>query len=445
MPSLAQIERIRDEAEKCVACGLCLQACPVYAREPDENYVSRGRNHLLKEVLDDHNELIAGVRDRFSKCLLCRRCTTVCPHGIRTDVVTMAARAELVCQNGLPMVKRTLFRRLMKDKESLAKALRTAARWQWMLPTSREADGKIHHLPSEAAGKIRHLPWFFPGLGGRHFPAIAGKFLGEQIGDIHAPAKGSEDRHLRVAFFPGCATEFSFPEVGKALIGALNHLGVEVVYAQDQSCCGIPLLAAGDLETARRMALHNLDVFAALEADLVVTGCATCGSTLKEGWAGNLAHSDAERERFEAFGGAVRDISELLLELAEFKPLPFRSALPEGTRVTYHEPCHLAFHQDVRHQPRQILRHVFGEQFIESDDNGCCGFAGAFSLEHQELSRQIAATKVQSIARSEAHVVVTGCPGCLIQLIDNIERFGLGQRVVHISEAITPDWDSGEN
>ena len=439
MNRLPEIERIRDEAEKCVACGLCLQTCPVYAKEPNENYVSRGRNHLLKELLDDHNELIAGTRDRFSKCLLCRRCTKVCPQGIRTDLVTVAARAELVRGNGLSMVKRTVFGKLMKDKDSLARALRAASRLQWLLPTTREADGKIRHLPSQEAGKIRHLPWFFAGLGGRQFPSIAREFLGEQIGEIHAPPVAAEKRGLRVAFFPGCATEFSFPEVGKALIGALNHLGVEVVYPKDQSCCGIPVLAGGDLETAREMALHNLRVFAEHEVDLVVTGCATCGSTLKEGWAGNLAHSDFERQQFEAFGARVRDISELLVDSADFKPLPFRSALPEGTRVTYHEPCHLAFHQNVRDQPRQILRHVFGEHFTESDDNGCCGFAGAFSVEHFELSKKIASTRVQSIARSDADVVVTSCPGCLVQLIDNIERHGLRQRVVHISEAIAPD------
>ena len=435
MSSLGQIERVRNEVEKCVACGLCLHACPVYAKEADENYVSRGRNRLLGEVLDDHRELTAGTRDRFAKCLLCRRCTMVCPHGIRTDLITMAARAEGVRGDGLPLAKRTVFRKLMKDKQSLAKAVRAAARFQWMLPTTREPDCELRHLPLEKAGKIRHLPWFFPGLGGRQFPSIAERFLGEQIAETHAPAGASK---MRVAFFPGCAAEFSFPEVAKALIRDLNHLGVEVVYPKDQTCCGIPVQAAGDLETAREMALHNLRVFSGLEVDLVVTGCATCGSTLKEGWADNLARDDSERARFEAFGARVRDISELLVELAEFKPLPFRSALPEGTRVTYHEPCHLAFFQGVREQPRQILREVFGERFIEMDD-GCCGFGGAFSVDHYALSRKIATTKIQSISRSDADVVVTACPGCMVQLIDNVERHGLRQRVVHISEAIAPD------
>ena len=61
--------------------------------------------------------------------------------------------------------------------------------------------------------------------------------------------------------FSGCATEFSFPEVGKALIKLLNQLGVEIVFPKEQGCCGIAVFASGDLDTAKEMALHNIAVF----------------------------------------------------------------------------------------------------------------------------------------------------------------------------------------
>ena len=273
---LQDIERIRAEAEKCISCGLCLYACPVYAKQPEEDVVARGRNRLIKEVADDHRDLTVGMADRFGKCLLCRRCTMVCPRGIRTDLITMAARAEMVKGDGLSLAKRTVFRRLMKDKKSLARAVRAAARFQWMFPTTREPEGKVRHLTLEEAGKIRHVPWFIPGLAGRQFPSIAEAFLGEQIGEVHAPPAGVEPRGLRVAFFPGCAVEFSFPEVAKASIRQLTHCGVEVVCPEDQTCCGIPVQAVGDLETAREMALRNLEIFAKVEADVVITACPGC-------------------------------------------------------------------------------------------------------------------------------------------------------------------------
>jgi glycolate oxidase iron-sulfur subunit len=445
MKRLREIDLFRDQIEKCVGCGLCLQSCPVYAEEKDENYVARGRNQLMKKVIDNHKDLVDGIKDRFSKCLLCRRCTMVCPRGVRTDLLTVAARAESTKEDGLPLTRSILFRKLMKDRESMKKSLRTASRFQWIFPATKEPEGKIHHIPLEAEGKIRHIPLFFAGLGGgRQLPSIAKTFLSEQIPEIISPPKNMPFRQIRVAYFAGCGTEFIFPKVGKALIRILNELGVEVVFPKDQGCCGISVFTNGDFETAREMALHNLQLFACTNVDYVVTGCATCGSALKDGWMSYLAKSEEEKTLFEEFGSRVRDVSELLIQLADFRPLQYRSTLPKNTRVTYHDPCHLARYQGVIDQPRKILKKAFGCDFVEMDNHGCCGMGGSFNLNHYALSKRIAKDKVDSIGRTNADVVINTCPGCMIQLIDNIERYHLPQRVVHLVEAIEPIPKSAE-
>ncbi|MCD6297727.1 MAG: (Fe-S)-binding protein [Deltaproteobacteria bacterium] len=445
MEGLKEIDLVREQAEKCVRCGLCLTVCPVYAELQDERYVARGRNRLLSEVIDNHKDLRAHLKDRFSKCLLCRRCYMVCPQGVRTDLLNIAARAELVKGDGLPIYKSITFRKLLKNRNIMRKALKAALKFQWLLPTTKEPEGKLHHIPLETEGKIRHLPVFLAGLGGgRQLPTIAKKSLSEQVPEENPPLATVKSRNIRVAYFSGCATEFSFPEVGKALIKRLNQLGVEVVFPKKQGCCGIAVYASGDLETAREMALYNVDVFSKLDVDFVVTGCATCGSALKDGWASYLPKDKEERKKFEGFGAKVRDISELLVELADFKPLRYRSLLPENTRVTYHDPCHLARYQGVIEQPRKILRQVFGDNFVEMDNKGCCGMGGSFNVEHYELSKKIAKKKIDSIERTETDVVINTCPGCMIQLIDNIERYHLPQRVVHMVEAIEPIPESEE-
>jgi glycolate oxidase iron-sulfur subunit len=445
MEGLEEINLVREQAEKCVSCGLCLYVCPVYAEEQDENYVARGRNRLVNEVIDNHKDLIAGLQDRFSKCTLCRRCTMVCPQGVRTDLLVVAARAELAKGQGLPVYKSIPFRRLLKDRNQMRKALRAASKLQWLIPVTKEPKGKLHHIPLETEGKIRHLPVFLAGLGGgRQLPSIAKKSLSEQIPEENPPVATVKSRNMKVGYFSGCATEFSFPEVGKALIKLLNRLGVEVVFPKEQGCCGIAVFTSGDLETAREMALHNLEVFSKLDADLIVTGCATCGSALKHGWANHLSRNEEERARFESFGAQVRDISELLIELADFKPLRYRSILPENTRVTYHDPCHLARYQGIIEEPRRILSKVFGDNFVEMDNTGCCGMGGSFNVDHYSLSKKIAKNKIDSIARTRTDVVINTCPGCMIQLIDNIERYHLPQRVVHMVEAIEPIPESEE-
>jgi glycolate oxidase iron-sulfur subunit len=217
----------------------------------------------------------------------------------------------------------------------------------------------------------------------------------------------------------------------------LNNLGVEVVFPKKQGCCGIAVYANGDFETAREMARHNLEVLSKCEADYIVTGCATCGSALKDGWL-RLTRDEEEQSKFQDLAAKTRDISELMVELAEFKPLRYKSVLPPGTKITYHDPCHLARYQKVKDQPRQILKQVFGKKFIEMDNTGCCGCGGSFNAYNYELSKQIARKKIDSIARTKADVVINTCPGCMIQLIDNIERQHLPQRVMHLMEAVEP-------
>lgn len=443
MAALKEIDLVREQAEKCVRCGLCLTVCPVYAEEQDEKYVARGRNRLLSEIIDNHEDLKTGLKDRFSKCLLCRRCTMVCPQGVRTDLLNIAARAELVKVYGLPVYKSLPFRKILNNRKLMRNALKAASKFQWLLPATKEPENKIPHIPLQTEGKIRHIPMVLAGLGGgRQLPSIAKRSLSEDIPELHPPVADVRNRNLNVAYFSGCATEFSFPEVGKALIRIMNKLGVELVFPKEQGCCGIAVFASGDLDTAREMARHNLDVFSQLDADLIITGCATCGSALKDGWTSYLPKNEEERKEFETFGAKVRDISELLVELADFKPLRYRSILPENTRVTYHDPCHLARYQGIINQPRKILKQVFGDNFVEMDDNGCCGMGGSFNVEHYELSKKIAKKKIDSVAKTNADVVINTCPGCMIQLIDNIERHHLPQRVVHMVEAIEPIPDS---
>jgi len=435
---LPTIDLIRNELQKCVGCGNCLYSCPVYAQSSEEDYVARGRNRILKQASGDPRALEAGARDRFSKCLLCGRCTSVCPQGVRNDLITMAARSDLVRVHGLPLTKAVAFRTLMKDREKMRSALKMAEKVQWLLPGTRSAQAPLKHLPSEPAEKIRHLPLVLAGLGGgRHLPSLAKKSLSELLPEDNPPAPGVAPRGLRVAYFSGCATEFCVPEAGKALVQNLTRLGVHVFFPKAQGCCGLAVYANGDLDTAADIAAHNLEVLSGFDADLVVTGCATCGSALKKGWL-DLARTEQERLAFSQLSSKVRDLSELIVELSGYQPLRYRSILPPDIKVTYHNPCHLGRHQHVIEQPRKILKHVFGANFIEMDNNGCCGCGGSFSIAHYPLAQEIGARKIESIARTEADAVITSCPGCMIQLIDGIERRGLKTKVVDISEAIEP-------
>ena len=66
----------------------------------------------------------------------------------------------------------------------------------------------------------------------------------------------------------------------------------------------------------------------------------------------------------------------------------------------------------------------------------CCGMAGQFGLMYYDLSTKIAEKKIQSIEAAEADVVVTACPGCEFQLLDNLTRLRKPQKVMSLVEIL---------
>jgi glycolate oxidase iron-sulfur subunit len=122
------------------------------------------------------------------------------------------------------------------------------------------------------------------------------------------------------------------------------------------------------------------------------------------------------------------DISSFLLDKVNFRqPLGRVEAV-----VTYHDSCHLKKSMHVSREPREILKSIPGITFKEmSAPDACCGSGGSFVLTHFETSTKIAGKKVEDVNRTGAGTVATGCPACMMQLLDNLQRFGSGQDVEH--------------
>jgi glycolate oxidase iron-sulfur subunit len=159
---------------------------------------------------------------------------------------------------------------------------------------------------------------------------------------------------------------------------------------------------------------------------VVVTDCATCGSTLKE--YGHYLKDDPEwAERAKAFSVKVRDISEFLAEIPLEKPKGRVEA-----KVTYHDPCHLRRAQKVWEQPRNLLKMIDGIEFIEMPEaDTCCGSAGSQLITHYETSTHVLDRKMNNLESSQAQIIASGCPGCQMQLNTGLQRRGLNVRVVH--------------
>jgi glycolate oxidase iron-sulfur subunit len=259
--------------------------------------------------------------------------------------------------------------------------------------------------------RLRALDALLPAL-----PAPGGATLPEVT-----PARGP--RRGRVGLLTGCVQSVFFPQVNAETARLLSAAGWDVVAPREQGCCGALHVHAGRLGDFRALARSLMAAFPP-DVDFVVTNAAGCGSALKEygQWLpGAIA---------EAFAAKVRDVSEVLVEAdLDLEPLP--------VTVTYHDPCHLVHGQRVKTQPRALLRRIPGLRLVElADSELCCGSAGIYNVQQSEMAGELARRKVERIRETGARTVVSGNPGCLLQIAQESRRQGLGLEVLHPVELL---------
>jgi len=418
-----EIKKFESDLEQCMKCGFCTFHCPVYQEEMIESSVARGKNMMIRALLDGELEYTKEYAARLNKCTLCMTCTANCPAKANIPNVIVAARADKVKAKGIGFPYNIVYRWLIPHRTLFGNVVRFASWFQGIF------------LP-KTKGTIRHLSLFLSALGkGRNIPQIAPKFLRQMVPVVNKPPAGV-DTKMRIGYFVGCMTDFVFPELGKHIINFLNKNGVEVVVPREQGCCGAPVfLGGGDLDTGRKLADTNIKAFE--EFDYVIADCATCSSAIKD-YPKYLADTPERKEAYTKFADKMKDITQFLVDVLKL-PASAYQASPEvkGKKVTWHDPCHLNRHMEITEQPRQILKSIPDIEYVEmTNADRCCGMAGAFSLYYYDLSKKIANKKVDCIEATGADIVVTDCPGCQIQLIDSTIQRGKPVQVMHIMELL---------
>jgi len=407
-----------DEAQvlACIRCGLCSAVCPVYQRTLLETDAPRGRIALVRAVLEGRLEPSRRFKQIVYECMYCQACTTLCPAGVRTDLLMMAARAYLLEREGENRFRRFLFRWLLPHPERVE-----AATFPLRLYERLGVRGLVErlHLDRLLPRRLREMVWLLPPI-----PRRPQRRLLPEV----TPAQG-ETRH-RVGYFLGCAQDVMFASASRATVRVLARNGC-TVYAPRVACCGMPHLGYGELEVAKELARQNILAFECDDLEAVVTDCASCGSMLRE-YATLLSGDPEWAARAAAFSARVRDISAYLVEIG-YEPPRGRVEL----RVTYHDPCHLVRGQGVSRQPRELLRAIPGLEFVEmAEADWCCGNAGSHALTDPEGSGEILERKMAHAARTGAQVIASGCPGCQLQLWRGVRRWRLPMRVVHPIELL---------
>ena len=392
-----------DAASQCSRCGYCEQSCPTYRLTGDEKKSPRGRNQLVRLLLENKLPDPGAAAEALETCLLCSACTTTCYAHVPTADIVLEGRRMLAERRpwaaralSYLLLERTAWFELLLKGANLAKRLGLS---RLSRPLLRAAG--LSGL-AEADEHVTLAPLRFS----------------HELLDISAARRKSP---ATLQFQP-CGTRYLFTGVARATQRALGPDSAPL----ESGCCGLLAYNYGELSDAREFARRVIAAAGISGAERkspdVVVDCSSCAAFLKT--YPQLFLSDPEwKPRAEAFAKRVKDAVEVFNVPAKWRG---------QTTATYHESCRACHGQGLK-TPAALMGSCGGYRPLPEKDS-CCGGAGAFAFTQPELSDEVLRKKIANIAQTGASVVVTSSTSCLIQLARGLRKYYPSCEVRHISE-----------
>lgn len=404
------------QALQCIRCASCLNVCPVYRLVGGHVFGDIYTGGIGTILTAWFNEMKKSEEIQ-SLCIGCGKCKEVCPGKIDIPELVFEIRRRLASKEGLPFIQKTALS-LINNRKVFHQMLRAAS---------------IAQKPFVKEGFIRHMPMFLSGLSEyRSLPPIAPESFRDVFKKIKQPKSTT-----KAAFFSGCAIEFVFPQTGASVVRVLNKAGIEVVFPEDQSCCGIPHWGSGAFDMAALAAAHNVKPLLAENVQYVIVACATCATALKKEWPHLLkeAKMDDLVPLAEKVAAKTIMFSELVSKLIEEKKLTPKDGL-KLRKFTYHDSCHAKRHCGISEEPRAALQAAGYELKEMFECDTCCGMGGSYTVKRPEISMLMLKRKLKNIEDTGAEFVCAECPGCLIQIGGGLDKSGSKIKAKHIAELL---------
>ncbi|WP_145488790.1 anaerobic glycerol-3-phosphate dehydrogenase subunit GlpC [Yersinia aleksiciae] len=381
----------RDNSfESCIKCTVCTTYCPVAKVNPlypgPKQAGPDGERLRLKDP--------ALYDDALKYCTNCKRCEVACPSDVKIGDIIQRAKANY-----------------SSHKPKLRDAILSHTDFMGTLstpfaPVINAVTGlKPVRILLDKALKIDHrreLPKYSFGTFRRWY---------------HKQAEKQQQYAEQVAFFHGCFVNYNHPQLGKDLVSVFNAMNIGVQLLKREKCCGVPLIANGFIEQAKKQARVNLESLtdAVIERDIpVVATSSSCTFTLRDEYPHLLDVDTAPvRDKVEL---ATRYLYRLLDQGRELPLKPLFSSENKPLRIAYHTPCHME-KMGWTAYTLALLQRIPNIELVVLDSQ-CCGIAGTygFKSENYATAQGIGASLFQQIEESGVDLVITDCETCKWQI-----------------------------
>ena len=340
----------RTRVYYCLDCGKCTSICPIALRNPD--YSPR---RMVESAIFDSQECL--IKNKFLwECLTCRMCIERCPSDVYfsefiRDVRIEAGKIGLNGEYSHSGVIQSLMR-------IMAQPDLKQTRLDWITKDLKVAtEGEYLYF-------VGCLPYFD-------------------------------------AFFTDL--DLDTINIAKSAVMILNYIGIEPVIMKNERCCGHDLLWTGDIENFIRLARQNSIEIKKTGCTKLIVSCPECYRTLKVDYPKYIGDLGVE----------VIHISELLAESLTDDKLKFRKSMK---KVTYQDACRLGRYSGIYEQPREVMKAIEGLQLNEMEKSGksavCCGTNAWINC--NSTSKEIQIDRLNDAKSTEADLLITACPKCLI-------------------------------
>lgn len=236
-------------------------------------------------------------------------------------------------------------------------------------------------------------------------------------------------RPSQVYLLGTCLVDSFYPDAGMDAIRLLQSCGVQVIFPQDQSCCGQPAWNSGYEDEARAVARTQLDAFAADIPVVVMMG--SCAGMVHLEYP-RLFAGLPEETKARSLAARTYEFSEFMVKVLDYKSNG--KTIFEDVTVALHTSCSARRGMRVADEHKALLARLPGVNVVEPERvTECCGFGGTFSVKQGDISAAMAADKADAMTATGAECIVSADCGCLMNIGGTLEKQGRAMPTKHLA------------